>query len=335
MPLQIADYKPSFLLRNGHANTIYASLCRKIRPSLTPAEVRLNTPDDDFIDLDHYQQNSGRVLIVSHGLEGHSRRPYVLGMVREALARGWDVIAWNFRGCSGEPNRKVTNYHSGSTEDLALVSQYADKQGYDEIALCGFSIGGNKTLLLASRDRVHLNAKVIAAVAYSVPCDLVSSSMQLALPKNRVYMRNFLTTLRSKLEEKKRMFPNQIDLEGFDRIKTFEEFDGRYTAPMNGFSSALDYWTKSSCRPHLSQLAIPTALITSRDDPFLTETCYPITQAKESDQFHLFLTEKGGHVGFANGLISTSLRPLISETLGLDFLERQSGAAPVMVQALP
>jgi predicted alpha/beta-fold hydrolase len=333
MPIENYDYRPSFLLRNGHANTIYASLCRKVRPAIAAKSVRLATPDDDFIDLDHYKQGSSKVLIVSHGLEGHSRRPYVLGMVREALARGWDVIAWNFRGCSGEPNRKITNYHSGSTEDLAHVCDYADRVDYDSIALCGFSIGGNKTLLLGSRDKKSLNPKVIAAIAYSVPCDLVSSSMHLALPRNRVYMRNFLTTLRAKLEAKQKMYPGQIDLTGFDDIKTFEDFDGRYTAPMNGFDSAIDYWTQSSSLPHLQELELPTALITSRDDPFLTEACYPIEAAETNRNFHLFLTEKGGHVGFARGLLTTSLQPLISETLGLDFLERQLGLDSARLEA--
>ena len=78
---------------------------------------RLETPDGDFIDIDHIPAcagiRSGRVAILSHGLEGNSTRRYMLGMAEALNRRGWDVVARNFRGCSGEMNHTLPLYTAG------------------------------------------------------------------------------------------------------------------------------------------------------------------------------------------------------------------------------
>jgi predicted alpha/beta-fold hydrolase len=66
----------------------------------------------------------------------------------QALANaGWDVLAWNFRGCSGEPNRLMRAYHSGATDDLGAVVEHGVRSGaYSAAGVLGFSLGGNLTL---------------------------------------------------------------------------------------------------------------------------------------------------------------------------------------------
>lgn len=315
MPLLEDDYRPTSFYLNAHVHTIACSFRRVQNIRFKRVESSISTPDGDKFWFDRYSQGSNRVLIVSHGLEGHSRRPYVLGMVSRAIDEGWDVVAWNYRGCGGRANNKLQSYHSGSIDDLSLLIDHVDSMGYQNIALCGFSIGGNKTLLYLGRDRNQVNNKISAAVTFSVPCDLVSSSEVLAKPINRIYMKNFLASLYEKLKLKAEMFPGQVSLDGFKKIKTFADFDGRYTAPMNGFTSALDYWVQSSCLPHIPNINIPTLLVSSLDDPFLSERCFPFEEAKQNSSFFFRPLKKGGHVGFgAKG--ST----YYSETEGLRFL---------------
>ena len=43
---------------------------------------------------------------------------------------------------------------------------------------------------------------------------------------------------------------------------------------------------------------MPTLLITSLDDSFLSENCYPFDLAKNNPNFSLMVTKYGGHVGF-------------------------------------
>ena len=174
-----SSYNSPIWLRNGHLQTIWPVLFRNPPlPSLW--RERLETPDGDFIDIDHIPAcagiRSGRVAILSHGLEGNSTRRYMLGMAEALNRRGWDVVARNFRGCSGEMNHTLPLYHGGETDDLHLVVQYCVSLGYGSIVLVGFSMGGNQTLkYLGERDRT-IPSQVSAAVAVSVPCDMEGSA---------------------------------------------------------------------------------------------------------------------------------------------------------------
>jgi hypothetical protein len=45
-----------------------------------------------------------------------------------------------------------------------------------------------------------------------------------------------------------------FDDHGYHEIKTFRDFDERYTAPLHGFDSAEGYWHKCSCAPWLKRI---------------------------------------------------------------------------------
>ena len=106
--MKIHEFKRPWFLFNGHMETIWPSLFRKVKAPGYRRE-RIQTPDDDFLDLDWLQSGNKRLVIISHGLEGDSSRHYVAGMALALSKNDWDVLAWNFRGCSGEINRSVDN----------------------------------------------------------------------------------------------------------------------------------------------------------------------------------------------------------------------------------
>ncbi len=295
-----STYRPPFWLHNGHLQTIYPSLFRRVRDVHYQRE-RITTPDNDFLDLDWSTIGSRKLVVLSHGLEGNTYRAYMQGMVRAVNRAGWDALARNFRGCSGEPNRLLRFYHSGDTEDLETVIRYVLKKNrYEHIALIGFSMGGNVTLKYLGERGTSLHPAICAAVAISVPCDLASSAATLARPVNKIYMKRFLRMLHQKVLEKSRQFPGQISADGFEKIKSFREFDDRYTAPLHGFTDAADYWQKSSCINYLSTLSVPSLLINAQNDPFLSEACFPVQTAREHPNFYLEMPESGGHVGFVS-----------------------------------
>lgn len=96
--------------------------------------------------MDWLKGGSKKLVIISHGLEGNSTRAYVQGMARIFFNQQYDVLASNYRGCSGEINKQVRFYHSGATDDLQVAVQHAIAQRYEQIHLIGFSLGGNLTL---------------------------------------------------------------------------------------------------------------------------------------------------------------------------------------------
>lgn len=301
--IEHSTYRPPGWLPGAHAQTLLPRLLRRVRP-LAVSRERIATPDDDFLDLDWTGRGSSRLAILSHGLEGCSRSPYVVGMMRALTSVGWDCLAWNFRACSGEINRRFRLYHSGASDDLDVVVRHTTRSHpAKNIALIGFSLGGNVTLKYLGEDPGRLPDEVRAAVTISVPCHLNSSARKLAKPGNRIYMRYFLKGLARKVELKARQFPGKLNLKGLHEMKTFAEFDEQITAPLHGFAGAEDYWTRSSSRQFLPAIRIPTLLLNARNDPFLTPECFPEAEARQSAVFHLEVPNEGGHVAFPEGLL--------------------------------
>ena len=299
MPIVPSRYRAPAFLPGGHLQTIYPALFRRL-PVVTTRRERLELPDGDFLDLDWAGQGGARLAILSHGLEASSKATYIQGMAAALIRRGWDVLAWNYRGCSGEPNRLLRFYHSGASDDLDHVVRHAlAVHPAERIDLVGFSLGGNMTLKYLGEREVP--SRVHRAVAFSVPCDLACSSRNLSSPANRLYMDRFLRCLRAKLVAKQPRFPDRIDLGKMAGVRDFRGFDDRFTAPLHGFRDAEDYWARSSSRPFLSRISVPALLVNAANDPFLGPRCYPREEAEASACFHLEVPEDGGHCGFAAG----------------------------------
>ncbi len=318
MPVIPSDFKAPFHLQNGHAQTILPVVWPR-RVSAAFERERLDLADGDFLDLDWLCSGKDRLAIISHGLEGSSEGGYIRGMASALKLAGWDVLAWNFRGCSGETNRLLRSYHSGESADLGSVVGHATTR-YAEIALIGFSLGGNITLKYLGEAKPHSAIK--AAVTISVPIDLAASAKRLdQQPSNRLYLYRFLTSLIAKMEEKAQRFPGQIDTQGIRSIRSFQEFDDRYTAPLHGFVDAADYWQRSSSRQFLPRIEVPTLLLNALNDPFLPMECFPYNEAKQSACLFLETPASGGHVGFLQSLIH---RQPWYEMRAIQFLEKHS-----------
>lgn len=290
-------YRPPGWLRSGHLQSVWPTLFRTVS-LVEPEAERIGTADGDELRLDWYRNGNRRLAILSHGLEGHSRRPYMLGLARALLRAGWDVLAWNFRSCGGVMNRLPRFYHSGSTEDLARVVDHALEREYRSLALSGFSMGGNLTMLYLAQQAERLDSKVRGAVTFSVPCDLAGSAEMLARPSRRIYMQRFLRDLHRKMAVKAQHFPGEINMDGFEQIRSFREFDDRYTAPLHGFRDAEDYWAQCSCLTRLKEVKVPSLIVNAVDDPFLSPLCFPQDPRVLGDSVTLEAPRWGGHVGF-------------------------------------
>jgi predicted alpha/beta-fold hydrolase len=292
----IFNYKPPVWLRNGHVQTVLPSIFRRVNGVFYKRE-RIRTPDDDFLDLDWSGSGEKLLAVLSHGLEGNSWRAYVKGMIKALNQSKIDCLAWNYRTCSGEMNRKLRMYHNGCTDDLDLVIRHAIAKGYENIILIGFSMGGNVSLLYLGQQAEQILPQVKGAVTFSVPVDLEDSSKQLAQRVNSIYMKRFLRSFYKKLKVKKTLFPDLIDIRDYDRIKDFKTYDDRYTAPLHGFRNALDYYVKCSCGPLLKHIRVPSLIVNAEDDPFLGPSCYPNPKTTNP---HIYweVPKYGGHVGF-------------------------------------
>lgn len=317
------DYKPALWFRNRHIQTVLPSRFRKVS-GVSYKRERIQTFDDDFLDLDWSCKGEKLLAIISHGLEGSSHRAYVKGMVKALNQAQIDCLAWNYRGCSGEPNSRLRMYHNGSTDDLDLVIRHALAKGYENIILVGFSMGGNLSLLYSGQQSDQIISQVKGVAAFSAPVNLKDSARQLSHKTNKVYMKRFLRMLHQKIRDKMAMFPGRIDDQSYDQIKDFKAFDDLYTAPLHGFKNAEDYWEKCSSGKVLKNIKIPTLIVNAKDDPFLGDLCYPHQQT--INPYICFEVPKyGGHVGFINRSINGRYW---SESRTVDFIIREIFKSP-------
>jgi predicted alpha/beta-fold hydrolase len=296
MPLIETDYKPPLLFKNRHVNTIYSSLFRKTKP-LSFKRKRIETLDKDFLDIDLIENGSKKIVILCHGLEGSSDSKYIQATAKLLSLNGYSVAAMNYRFCSGEINRQLITYHSGKTDDLHVVINYV-LPNYDSVYLVGFSLGGNLILKYNGDSLFSLSPKIKANVAISVPVDLKGSSISLKRFENVLYRWRFLRTLSKKMHLKHQQFPNELDVAPLKKVKTLTDFDDFFTSKINGFKDAEDYYLKASSKQFIPNISMPTLLINALDDPFLSNSCFPIREAKENSNFFLMTPFHGGHVGF-------------------------------------
>lgn len=292
----MADYRPPFLHSNGHLATI---LPNKLRPTKRQNFKRrtIITPDGDFFDVDILSNKSSTAVVLLHGLEGNSTSKYIQGMAQAIQVNGFDTLCMNFRGCSGRPNSTFQSYHSGKTDDLALLM--SEFQNYESIHLIGFSLGGN--VVLKYMGEGNTDPRVKSCVAISTPVDLAGSSSVLSTTENALYLSRFLRQLKSKALDKGKRFPKSgINPHQIKSARTFHDFDDAYTAPAHGFDSAGDYYQKSSSKQFLKSIQKPALIINALNDSFLSDSCYPYEECDENDFITLLTPEFGGHVGFAS-----------------------------------
>jgi predicted alpha/beta-fold hydrolase len=258
----------------------------------------LELPDGDFLDVDWHlrkgELHEKPLLIVSHGLEGDSRRHYITGLIRSFPE--FHALAWNYRSCSGDPNRNLRFYHSGATDDLDFVIQEALSRGVKDIYLAGFSLGGNLSLKWLGENGKKASQFVRKAVAFSVPLHLSSSSQQLTRWENRLYTHRFLQTLLEKVTEKSARYPQDITPSMLASIRSLYEFDNVITGPLHGFKDAEDYYERNSSLYFLSGIRVPTLIVNAKNDPFLSQECLP--EQIDSDFVQIELPDSGGHCGF-------------------------------------
>ncbi|MCF7804695.1 MAG: alpha/beta fold hydrolase [Candidatus Marinimicrobia bacterium] len=297
MPLFESSYQPPYLFRNGHLQTVFPTLFRRISVPQYSRE-RIQTPDGDFLDLDWIHNGSSEVALLLHGLEGSSQAHYIRGTAAALSENDWDICALNFRGCSGEPNRKFRSYHSGATEDVHTCISHILSKDYDTVALVGFSLGGNLALKYLGESKYQTADHIGSAVAISVPCDLESSANKISAPQNYPYEKRFLLRLRKKIKAKAKLFPDKIYFRQFRKIRKLREFDDLYTAPAHGYEDSSHYYSEASSRQFLSTIATPTLIINAEDDPILSDECYPREEAENNPNLYLEIPRHGGHVGF-------------------------------------
>jgi uncharacterized protein len=344
-----AEFLPRRFLRNGHLQTLVGNFLPRqyVLPEPEAHLIQVEAGEADIAHGDssapnllaqartdagsrgasyvlchcHWQKNASlrpTVLLV-HGLEGSTRSQYMLGNSARAWAAGCNVIRMNMRNCGGTEDLSPTLYHSGLSGDVATVMRtLAGEKGLRAFGLIGYSMGGNLVLKLAGELGAAAPPYLKAVVGVSPVMDLAVSADALHNVSNRVYEWKFLIGLRRRFRRKAVLFPAIYSTEGLEAISSLRQFDDKITARYSGFRGADDYYDRASSSHFAPQIAVPTLIVHSHDDPFIR--MLPATRAAllGNPRVRLVETAHGGHCAF--------LAPAVdydgywAEKLLLDFL---------------
>jgi len=301
-------FAPSPWAPGPHLQTLLARFLRSTDAPHAYVRERITTSDGDFVDLDWGPDpgHDAPIVLVLHGLEGSSGRGYVRNVCAELVRRGLWPAALNFRGCSGEPNRTESFYHSGATADPgAVLGLIRGRHPGRKVGAVGFSLGGNILLkLMGERDdggRSVLDAAVVMSVPFDLAagCDLLGRSAM-----GRAYSAYFLRSLKGKVRAKEQRLAGHVDLQAVYRATNLRGFDDLVTAPLHGFEGADHYYHDSSSGRYVDGVRVPTLVLHAVDDPFLPAAAIPETALGRNEQLDVRIEPRGGHVGFLAGSLT-------------------------------
>ena len=298
MPIiQESSYiKRPWFFFNGYLETIIPHLTTKIY-QVDYEEERLDLVDGDFLDLFWIRKGHKNLMIISHAIEGNVHDIFVEKTAEHFSNLGFDILAWNFRSCSREPNRLPRFYHHGDIDDLESVIEHSQKaSAYERVVLVGFSMGGN--LLINYLGNKKINHRITCSIVFSVPLDLKLVARKLGRGFNTNFEKKILGKWKRKIRRKAEAFPEEFDTTALDKISSLEELHETHTLALSGFGSLDEYYMKWSSLQFLEAIETPLLIVNAKNDPLLSEKCYPYEICQKSKSVYLETPNYGGHTGF-------------------------------------
>jgi predicted alpha/beta-fold hydrolase len=299
----VKEFEPQRWLKNAHAMTLAGALLPRRTPELRRAEDRLFEvePETKLLARCNWQPEPRRsaTLALVHGLEGSSESNYMRGLAARALAGGFNVLRINQRNCGGTERLTATLYNSGLSGDFrAVLCELIERDQLPQIFFAGYSMGGNLILKMAGELGAARPRELRGVCAVCPTLDLRACVDAIALPENRLYQWHFVNNLKSRLRRKAKLFPGQFALNGLGRVRTLREFDEAITAPHCGYRDAADYYQRASALRVARQIAVPTLILTSKDDPVVPYESFEAPELAGNPQIQIVATEHGGHCSF-------------------------------------
>jgi uncharacterized protein len=294
-------FRPQRWLGGGHVQTLAAFFLPR-RIDLPPGEQRLIEVEPGIPVLCHCHWQKDRqalTLIVVHGLEGSSESQYMMGIARNGLAAGMNVVRMNQRNCGGMDHVAPTLYNSSRSGDVAAVARnLVERDEISGFVLIGFSMGGNLVLKRAGEWGSDGPAEFRGVAAVCPAVNLAAGADALHEPRNRIYEYYFLLQLFRRFRRKVNLFPASYDASRLQGVKTLRDFDDRITAYYCGFEGADDYYDRAAAAHVIDRIARPTLVIHAANDPFVR--ILPETRQALLSNHNITYIEAadGGHCAF-------------------------------------
>lgn len=299
---KIERFSPHPLFPGGHLQTIvgyYLPENGHVRASI---KHRLLTQDGDTIILHENKATRKSPLkksvLLMHGLAGSADASYMRRLTHLFGTRGWQVFRMEHRGCGAGEGLAQGTYHSGRSDDINLcLKKIAQLIPEKPLVAIGFSLSGNALLKLLGEGKEAIPAELCGAIAVTPPIELAECADKIGKLANKIYEYRFIRRLKQDMKRRGEQYPQFREIE-FPLNTTIRMFDDLCTAPINGYTSANDYYSKCSAKQFLPQIKHNTFLLASKDDPFIPTSTFE--NLPQNDCIEYCITKSGGHMGFVS-----------------------------------
>jgi predicted alpha/beta-fold hydrolase len=292
------------VLRNRHVQTLGAALPIWTRSNVAFEPMRIALPGDGGHLHAHaawHPEGERTAVVLVHGVGGSADSTYVQRAALALYAAGFHVVRLNLRGAGPSIPDVTALYHAGLVEDPAVaLAEVAKHERVRDVALLGFSLGGNVTLKLAASWRGAPPAYVRAVATISAPLDLVETQRALERVRALPYRAYVLRALARQGWDFAKAHPSRANYEATQllRLRTIRAYDDLVIAPMHGFCDAHDYYVNASCGPGLADIGSPALIVHAADDPMVPEDSVRPWIRAASSSVRVAWSERGGHVGW-------------------------------------
>lgn len=247
--------------------------------------------------LNHPQTVAAKPLVVLiHGLTGLEDSYYMRETAAHLLANHYPVLRLNLRGAGRSRPFCKTQYHAGSSDDLARVFEALPQEKTRHgVVAAGFSLGANQLIKYLGERGTDVPLK--AAAVISAPLDLAGTSRLLDTWRNHFYQRYLLKYMKLEaLAPPQELAPEERG--AIRRARSVWQFDHVYSARRHGFRDAADYYERCASGKFLAGVKIPLLLVHALDDPWIPPQPYLAFDWRAHPNLTNLVTRQGGHVGF-------------------------------------
>lgn len=242
----------------------------------------------------HPRAERGLAILI-HGWHGSADSAYLLSAGAHLFARGFSVFRLHLRdhGPSHHLNRELFN-SARLPEVVGAVRRIAALHPHGHTFLGGFSLGGNFALRVAL---AAPGAGIALERAVAVCPVLDPAHTMEALERSAVYHEYFRRKWHRALLQKLLHFPEHGYAADLRRLRTLAAMNAFFVPRYTAFADTASYLDAYAITgERLAGLAVPSHIITSRDDPVIPAA--DLARLARPSALTIELTEHGGHCGF-------------------------------------
>ncbi len=295
--------KPSIKLKNKHLQSFLASskirLLRLLKSNTVKAlskKVQLNLKSAVLEGYVTKRDKPEKLYILLHGWEGSAQSTYIQLLANELYKnKRATIFRLNFRDHGDTHHLNKELFHSCRLDEVCeAVKKIKELYPCKETYVCGFSLGGNFAIRVASKAQEKA-INITKVFAISPPINPKNS--MLAIEKSSLYSRYFLRKWQKSLEKKYKTHPENFDNNQYKEIKSLDKLTELLIIKNTDYNTTDEYFQGYEINTQVLQnIKAETHILMAKDDPVIPFSDF----AGIEGQKHIVLktTDYGGHCGF-------------------------------------